>query len=88
MFESAHIYHSKNHPSPCIVLSLLFFPSKVQCCFPIYPVWSNDGGLDINSHLLELKWEVIGTQGSVTLEVLCLPTSATPKYLFFTFSLL
>lgn len=85
MFESAHIYHSKKTSITLCSSQSSFFSflllSKVLCCSPIYLVWSDGCGLDINSHLLEMKGEVIGTWGSVTLEVLCLPTSATLKYL-------
>lgn len=83
MFESANLYCSKNHALLSLVLGLLFFFASLKgsLLFPVYPVWSEGSGLDINSHLIEMKWEVIGTQGSVTLEalcLLCLPTSAIP----------
>lgn len=56
MFEGANRYCSKNHALLSIVLGGLFiFASLKGSLFPYYPVWSEGSGLDINSHLIEIK---------------------------------
>lgn len=61
----------------------LLLLSQVLCCSPIYLFWSDGCGLDINSHLLEMKGEVKGTQGSVTLEGLFANFSSSEISFFF-----